>query len=101
MAQKIHAGDDDSGAAIVCVHVAEEQKPVLRAIRDEPIMAADSGWQFTCGAGGHDEINGRVWSLAEVLSLDDTLADYVSLPPGTALVRESSRSAWRTEKAID
>lgn len=88
---------DDSGAAIICTHVIEEKKPILRAERDESLRPEDSGWQFTCGAKGHDERHGRVMSLSEVLSLDDSLADYLSLPFGTIIERSNVGAAWQQE----
>lgn len=98
MTQKKQRAGDDSGAAIICCHVVEKQKPkpILRAERDEAVRPEDSGWQFTCGAEGHDESHALVTSLSEVLSLDDSLADYVALPVGTILERDSAADAWRT-----
>lgn len=88
---------DDSGAAIICSHIIKQQKPILRAERDEPVRQEDSGWQFTCGADGHDESNALVTSLSEVLSLDDSLADYVSLPVGTVIGRKYAAVPWHIE----
>lgn len=42
--------EDALKAAMVCVHVARGA-PILRAIRDEPLEEADSGWQFLCNSG--------------------------------------------------
>jgi len=97
MAKQKDIAGDVSDAAIICSHVLEEQKPILRAERDESLRPEDSGWQFTCGAEGHDESHGRVMSLSEILSLEDTLADYLFLPVGTIIERDNAGAAWRTE----
>lgn len=86
---------DDSGAAIICTNVIEEKKTILRAERDESLRPEDSGCQFTCGADRYDERHGLVVSLSEVLSLDDSLADRLSLPVGTIVERESAGADWR------
>lgn len=85
---------DDSGAAIVCEHIAEAGCPILRACRDEPVVDEDSGWQFTCGADGHTDQTGRVWSLSEVISHDDSLVDVIGLPVGTAVTRSVRGGLW-------
>lgn len=95
MARQRNVAGDDSGAAVICSHVVETHKPILRAERDESLRPEDSGWQFTCGAAGHDESHGRVMSLGEVLSLDDSLADYVAFPVGTVIERDNVGAAWR------
>ncbi|MBL9008565.1 MAG: DUF2185 domain-containing protein [Myxococcales bacterium] len=92
---------DDSGAAIVCEHIAEAGCPILRALRDEPVVDEDSGWQFTCGADGHTDETGRVWSLSEVISHDDSLADLIQLPVGTSAVRARQDSPWQREHSTD
>lgn len=94
MAQQENVAGDDSGAAIICNHVVAGRRPILRAERDESLRPEDSGWQFTCGADGHDESNALVMSLSEILSLDDTLADCVSMPVGTVIERDSREAAW-------
>lgn len=85
-----------SGAAIVCVHVARDCLPILRARRDEPARPEDTGWQFTCGTRAHDSAeDGRVWGLDEVLRREKTLVAEVQRPAGTVLVREGRGAPWR------
>ena len=86
---------DDSGAAIVCQHVAEKGFPILLAFRDAPIEAVDSGWQFLCGSGkDEDEGKVQVWSLREVTELEPSLTELVDLPPGTSISRVSVGTLW-------
>ncbi|PSM30816.1 DUF2185 domain-containing protein [Haliangium sp. UPWRP_2] len=94
MADKLSTQVNDSGAAVVCIHVAKGQRPILRAERDEPVSPEDSGWQFLCGAGNHKEEEAQVWAVSEILSKDETLADYIDLPAGTLLVRATAGSRW-------
>ncbi|MBL9003422.1 MAG: hypothetical protein JNJ46_04195 [Myxococcales bacterium] len=85
---------DDSGTAIVCGHIAEAGYPDLRACRNEPVVDEDSGWQFTCGASGHTDETGQVWSLSEEISHDDLLVDVIGLPAGSSVVRTRLSSPW-------
>lgn len=88
---------DDSGAAIVCEHIAEAGCPILHALRDEPVVDEDSGWQFTCGASGHTDETGRVWSLSKEISHDDLLVDVIGLPAGSSVVRTRLSSPWERQ----
>ncbi len=86
---------DYNGAAIVCPHVAKPDYPILRAERDEPTMAEDTGWQFLCNtAESESENEAQVWALSEVIEHEPSLAEFVNYPPGTVLVRENQNSQW-------
>ena len=90
---------DDSGAAILCNHVAEGRLPILLATKDEPIEPTDSGWQFLCGSDEHDDkSNFRVWSVREVTELDPSLTQWVDLPPPTSLFRSNVGESWKIEE---
>jgi hypothetical protein len=55
---------DDSGAALVCGHVADGSKPIRTAFRIESGDAPDTGWQFFCGSFPDEEPeDARIWSL--------------------------------------
>ena len=85
----------DKRAAIVCSHVALENKGILRAVRDEPTESEDSGWQFTCAETKHDDSdNAQVWLIHEVLERDPSLEAFIHYPPGTVLVRKYINSTW-------
>ena len=87
--------NEDRRAAIVCNHIAHDGLPVLRAVRDEPEMDEDSGWQFLCGKSGHEDPNeAQVWLVQEVLEREPSLAEYVELPSGTIIARPSSDESW-------
>jgi hypothetical protein len=86
--------EDSLKAAIVCVHIAQGA-PILRAIRDEPLDEADSGWQFVCDSGEEErEAEAQVWALKNVVKDDDALASFVERPVGTVLRRLSQRDPW-------
>src|SRR3954465_6252918 len=87
---------NDSGAAVVCKHVAREGYPILLASRDAPVFPEDSGWQFLCDSGQDElEEDAKAWSLDEVLRHDPTLGTIVDSPEGTTVTRTSRRAAWR------
>lgn len=86
-------------AAIVCTHVAVGRYPILRAVRDEPVDPADSGWQFLCNSGKvENEKEAQVWSVSEVLDLEPTLSQFINSPVGTILFRHNEKSQWEREK---
>ena len=86
---------DDSGAVIVCIHVAKELKPLMFAARTEPVDSVDSGWQFHCGVEDHhDAQSGRVWSVKDVLRRDPTLESWIEAPVGTRIQRSGAGEAW-------
>jgi hypothetical protein len=83
-------------AAIVCVHVAKQGYPIMRAERDKPTMTEDSGWQFLCNSGElENESEAQVWSVSEVVQREPSLADFVGASVGTKLIRNSQDAPWR------
>lgn len=90
---------DDSRGAIICSHVAKENLPILRAVRDEPMDPTFSGWQFTCGLNEHENTDtGLIWLVEEVLNLDQSLRPFIEMPVGTALTRGDAESSWTVER---
>ena len=85
---------EDRRAAIVCSHVALGLHPILRAVRDEPTMLEDSGWQFNCGVEDEDESTAKVWLVCEVLEDEPSLAEFMGYPPLTVLTRPDVESPW-------
>jgi hypothetical protein len=91
---------DDSGAAIVCGHVAKQQMPILRARRDAPAFPEDSGWQFLCNCGEDEsESEAQIWSVNEVLQHEPTLKEFIDAPAGIVLTRPSPESPWQVVPA--
>ncbi len=85
----------DKRAAIVCAHVAINKHPILRAVRDEPEMPEDSGWQFLCNSNlDEDPDMAKVWLVCEVLEFEPSLSEFIGSPPGTVLTRKSYASEW-------
>jgi len=88
---------DDSGAALVCTHVADQSQPIRLAFRIEPAEPVDSGWQFFCGnTAEEDPSTARVWSLRDVLNDQPSLRRFLSAPPGTELVLRAGK--WSIRK---
>ena len=79
--------------AFVCDHVALQGHPILHAARSEPTEPEDSGWQFLCGHGGHST-NAQIWALHEVLALEPTLVEFVDLPYGRQVNRNTINDKW-------
>lgn len=92
---------DDSGAAILCEHVAKGKCPILKAKKDKPLRSEDSGWQFLCNSGNDEDISkAQIWSIREVLEFDPTLAGYLNQPYGTELTRENEHSRWKVSRTL-
>jgi hypothetical protein len=88
---------NDKRAAIVCSHVSSRTHPILRAVRDEPEMAEDSGWQFLCCSGEEEDADkAQVWLVSEVIDFDPTLRAIVGSTPGTVATRKSANDPWET-----
>ena len=87
---------DDSGAAIVCQHVAAKGCPILLAFKNAPIEATDSGWQFLCGSDEHqDESKFQVWSCREITEFEPSINELGDLPVGSSISRVSPEAPWR------
>ncbi|MCE0524006.1 MAG: DUF2185 domain-containing protein [Methylacidiphilales bacterium] len=84
-------------AAIVCREVALDGAPILHAERSEPQDEADSGWQFLCGGSNEDWSAAQVWAVDEVLKREPSLSQFIDLPVGTVLSRESATDEWKIE----
>jgi hypothetical protein len=64
-------------------------------MRDEPVDASDSGWQFVCHAASEEDPEAAsVWAINEVIEMEPSIKDYLELPPGTILVRADEHSDW-------
>jgi hypothetical protein len=88
----------DRRAAIICSHVANQSFPILRAVRDEPTVPEDSGWQFLCDSFEDEDADlAKVWLVCEVLEHEPSLVPLIDHPAGTVLTRNSSTSSWKLE----
>ena len=89
----------DRRAAIVCSHIGTDGFPILRAVRDEPTMPEDSGWQFLCGSENDENpAIAKVWLISEVVRYEPSLAELVHSKPGTRLKRiDAAASTWIKE----
>ena len=87
-----------NAGAIVCSHVVAGE-PILRAVRDEPMDAADSGWQFLCNSGADENIeNAQLWSVTQVTERDSSLLTFINSPVGTTMSRADANSEWKPSK---
>jgi hypothetical protein len=90
-------GELDGCGVIVCSHSATKQLPIIAAVRDEPIDALDTGWQFTCG-GDHEHDAPQLWRLDELLQIEPAFRPLVNAPPGTIFTKDSADGGWRLWK---
>jgi hypothetical protein len=83
--------------AIVCAEVANDKKPILYAVRDEPLADGDCGWQFLCHIDFDHEANSSptIWSLHQVFKREPDLRPFVDFPVGTRLWRDPVDSKWK------
>lgn len=90
---------DDSGAVVVCGHVASGQYSILYAERSESDDPVDSGWQFLCNSGLDEDIDqAKMWSINEVLDMEPGIRPFLDNPSGTILIRESTSESWEIEE---
>ncbi len=69
--------------------ILEKNSPILRVIHDE-----DGDWQFINSDDSLDEKEARIVSLGEILSLDYTLSEVMSLPQGKQADRDFVGGTW-------
>lgn len=83
-----------NAGAIVCSHVVAGE-PILRAVREEPMDPADSGWQFLCNSGADENIeNAQLWTVNQVTERDPSLLTFINSPVGTTMSRSDATSDW-------
>ena len=80
--------DTPNTACFTCCHVLEEHKPILYVCHDE-----DGYWQFLCGCN-HNEDDARIVSLADILEIDESMADLAELDYGEYAEAEDETSDW-------
>ena len=81
--------DKPDTACITCVHIVDENKPVLYASHDSD----DGCWQFLCG-NAHDVEDSRVVSLREIYKLDNSIKNIANLEYGKKAYRKNADSKW-------
>ena len=80
--------DKPNTAVITCVHVLDQERPILHAARDE-----DGDWQFLCGAP-HDVDEARVIALDEAYELDPSVGKLAKMGRGHSADRTDKNSNW-------
>lgn len=80
--------DTPNTACFTCCHVLEEHKPILYVSHDE-----DGYWQFLCGCNDNED-DARIVSLADILEIDESMADLAELDYGEYAVAEDETSDW-------
>lgn len=79
-------------AVLTTRQVIERIHPVREVYRDE-----DGDWQFMTGETVTGE-DAKVVSLQQILAIDATLAEVLSLEPGYMAYRKSVGDAWTIKK---
>ena len=70
-------------------HILAKESPILRVIHDE-----DGDWQFLNATDSLVVDDARIVSLGEIISLDNTLSEVISLPKGKQADRDFVWGAW-------
>ena len=75
--------------AVITTNRVLEGSPIVLVTHDED----DGGWQFLCGTT-NDTADGRVVSLAGIVSLDASLEELADLPLGWSASRAKPGDPW-------
>lgn len=83
-----------SKTVIVSKKVREGGWKISYGVREEPTRDTDSGWYFCVGDETDEYVNDpgnlELWTVNSALIYDSDLADHISAPYGTAIVRTKS-----------
>jgi hypothetical protein len=83
--------------AIVCEHIVAQKSRIGRAVRTNPVVEEDSGWQFLCGtASEENSAKVQLWTVSEALDLEPTLSAIIDTEPPVAFVRRGNQ--WIKEE---
>jgi len=74
---------------ITTKYVINNNSPIIRVMHEK-----DGDWQFLGKEENLSESDAFVLSLEEILCLDNTLQDVLSLPLGKQAYRTSSKGSW-------
>lgn len=88
--RKFPFSDSPNTMCLTCCHVLNDKEPVLYISHDE-----DGCWQFLCGRN-HTEDEARVISLAEMLEIDKSVAQFANLKFGEYV--EYCNGSWFIRK---
>ncbi len=88
MNRKFPFTDSPDTACFTCRHILAGNKPILYVSHDK-----DGYWQFLCG-GNHTEDDARVVSLANILSIDESMEIMAELDYGEYAEAEDETSDW-------
>lgn len=83
--------EEPETACITCKHVLEDGADVLLVTHDSD---DEGGWQFLCGAEGHDEADARVVGIGQIIELQPDLNYLFEMPVGIAADRATKDSEW-------
>jgi hypothetical protein len=86
---------NDRRGVILCSHVSSNRLPILYGERNEPIDAADSGWQFLCNSGvDENEHDATLWAVCELVTHEPSLLPFIDKAVGTRIIRTDKGSSW-------
>lgn len=78
-------------AVITTKFVLENQSPIISVFRDEV-----GDWQFFGKENNISETDARIVSLNEILNLDKTIEQILTIGNGMQAYRESKDKDWQT-----
>lgn len=81
--------DKPDTIAITCVHILEENKPILYVSHD----LDDGYWQFLCGKE-HNIEDSKVVGLEEIYKMDKSIKKLANLDCGKFAYRKDPKSKW-------
>ena len=88
--KKFSFKDKPNTVCITCVHILDENKPILYASHDSD----DGCQQFFCGKN-HDIEDSRLVSLEEIYDLDKSINKIANLEYGKKAYRKNKNSKWK------
>ncbi|MDO5773791.1 MAG: hypothetical protein Q4P16_05745 [Spirochaetales bacterium] len=84
--------DKPNTAAITCVHILDEKKPILFVSQDDD----DGCWQFLCDKE-HNIEGAKVISLQQIYEADKSIKKIANLEYGKCAYRKDKNSKWNVQ----
>ncbi len=92
------------GFVIATKRVAEDEQKACFMYREEPMDAQDSGWRIFAGDESQAYVdnpeNSGIYTPAAILMVDDSIADLLNEPYGSAFEREDGTGEWQVAEGF-
>ena len=82
-------------AAYICGHIFRRERPVLLASK------RGGDWQFLCGAGHDEGMDGKAVGINHILEWDPTLLEIMDLETDWDAERDAIGQPWRRTPGLD